>query len=469
MDQKGLDVLLEGPPVATLTRLAWPVFVVLALQTAVGIAETYFVSTLGTDAVAGVTLVLPILMLMVMMSNGGIGGGVASAVARALGAGKKAEAQALVVHAILIGVAFGAAFSVFIWLGGPTVFRLMGGRDAALESALTYANLVFAAAVPSWIANLLAAALRGAGNVRVPALVSAATSLAGLVASPLLIFGWGIVPPFGVAGAGLAVAGINTTTALALVLYMSSPNASLRPRAGKLEPRLFMAILRVGLLSAFGTVIANLTVVLATGYAGRYGAAGIAGYGLASRIDYLLIPLFFALGSATLIMVGTSVGARRMRRAREVAWAGVSLSASLGLLIGGLAAALPSSWMHLFSEDPSVVLIGTAYLERVGPMYILFGAGMAIYFASQGMGRMAWPVAAGLARIAIVGLGGLAWTFVYGGSIEGMFWIIAAAYIAFGCINLYALLGGRSWSGNDHIEQENSHVRFDPAAESTRI
>jgi Na+-driven multidrug efflux pump len=57
MDQKGLDVLLEGPPVATLTRLAWPVFVVLALQTAVGIAETYFVSTLGTDAVAGVTLV----------------------------------------------------------------------------------------------------------------------------------------------------------------------------------------------------------------------------------------------------------------------------------------------------------------------------------------------------------------------------------------------------------------------------
>jgi Na+-driven multidrug efflux pump len=309
--------------VPTLVRLAWPVFVVLALQTAVGVAETYFVSTLGTDAVAGVTLVLPIVMLMVTMSNGGIGGGVASAVARALGAQRRAQAQALVVHGLVIGAAFGAAFSALIWLGGPTIFRLLGGRDVALENALVYANLVFAAAIPSWVANLLAASLRGAGNVRTPALVSAGTSLVGLVASPVLIFGWGIVPAFGVAGAGLAVAGINTATALILMLNMASRKASLRLRPCGLETRLFADILRVGMPSALGTIVANLTVVLATGYAGRYGAASIAGYGLASRIDYLLIPLFFALGSATLTMVGTSVGARRIDRARQAAWAGV--------------------------------------------------------------------------------------------------------------------------------------------------
>jgi len=87
--------LLEGPIAAQMVRLAWPVLVVLALQTFVGVVETYFVSVLGSDAVAGVALVFPIFMLMTMMSNGGIGGGVSSAVARAIGAGRVRDAEAL--------------------------------------------------------------------------------------------------------------------------------------------------------------------------------------------------------------------------------------------------------------------------------------------------------------------------------------------------------------------------------------
>jgi putative MATE family efflux protein len=458
VSQRRHNALLDGPAVPTLVGLAWPVFVVLALQAAVGVAETYFVSALGTDAVAGVTLVLPIVMLMVTMSNGGIGGGVASAVARALGARRGEEAGALAVHAIMIGVAFGAAFSALIWLGGPTIFRLLGGRDAALENAMIYANLVFAAAIPSWIANLLAAALRGAGNVRVPALVSAGTSLVGLLVSPALIFGWGVVPALGVAGAGLSVAGINAATALILMAHMASRNASLRLRPCRLEARHFVDILRVGLPSAFGTIVASITVVLATGYVGRYGAESIAGYGLASRIDHLLIPLFFALGSATLTMVGTSVGAQRPDRARQAAWAGVSISAVLALAIGGLAAVLPGQWMRLFSDEPAVIAVGTAYLVRVGPMYVFFGVGMAMYFASQGMGRMTWPLAAGLARVAVVGLGGLAWTVAWGGGLEGVFWIVAAGYLAFGGISLFALIGRRGWAAGDEAPAARSAV-----------
>ena len=75
---------------------------VLALQTFVGVAETYFVSFLGTDALAGVALVFPVFMLMTMMSNGGIGGGVSSAVARAIGAGRRRDAQALAMHAVVV-------------------------------------------------------------------------------------------------------------------------------------------------------------------------------------------------------------------------------------------------------------------------------------------------------------------------------------------------------------------------------
>ena len=91
--------MLDGPVLPTLLKLALPTVVVLVVQTLVGVAETYFVSFLGTEALAGISLVFPIFMLMQMMSNGGIGGGVASSIARAMGAGKVAEAEALALNA----------------------------------------------------------------------------------------------------------------------------------------------------------------------------------------------------------------------------------------------------------------------------------------------------------------------------------------------------------------------------------
>src|SRR5882672_4859901 len=115
--------VLAGPITPTMLRLALPTIVVLVVQTLVGVAETYFVSFLGTDVLAGVTLVFPILMLMQMMSNGGIGGGVSSAIARALGANRRDDADALVWHAVVIAGAFGLAFTVAAIFGGPTLYR----------------------------------------------------------------------------------------------------------------------------------------------------------------------------------------------------------------------------------------------------------------------------------------------------------------------------------------------------------
>src|SRR5258708_32351767 len=214
--------MLDGPIARNILSLAGPVFAVLALQTFVGVAETYFVSSLGTAAIAGVSLVVPLSMLMVMMSNGGIGGGVSAAVARAFGGGRRHDANALVLHAVVIAVAFGALFSLGTWLWGPALFARMGAKDETLANAVMYSNLVFLAAIPAWVANLLGAALRGAGNVRVPAIVTAAGALVTLALSPLLIFGWGFVPRLGVAGAR-AAAVVFFVAAPVPPLMLSSP------------------------------------------------------------------------------------------------------------------------------------------------------------------------------------------------------------------------------------------------------
>ncbi len=136
----------------------------LVVQTLVGVAETYYVSYLGTSALAGVTLVFPILMLMTMMSNGGIGGGVSSAVARAIGAGRKHDADALVTHALVLAIVFGLIFTVgVIWLG-PLLYGALGGSGDALNAALQYSFYAFIGAVPAWIMNLFSSALARRGQ-----------------------------------------------------------------------------------------------------------------------------------------------------------------------------------------------------------------------------------------------------------------------------------------------------------------
>jgi putative MATE family efflux protein len=438
------SAMLEGPILPTMIALALPTVAVLVVQTFVGVAETYFVSFLGTDALAGVALVFPVLMLMQMMSNGGIGGGVAAAVARALGAGRRADADALAFHALVLALAFGLAFTLGERLGGHLLFGALGGEGPALTAALAYADWVFSGAILVWIVSLLAAALRGAGNTVVPAAVTFGGVFILLPLSPALIFGWGPLPRLGVAGAGAAVVFYYLAAAAALIGFLRSRRSALRlsfePR--RLERRLFADVLGVGALSALGTIQANLTVVLVTGAVGRFGTDAIAGYGIASRLDYLLIPLLFGLGTAALTMVGTNVGAGQVARAERIAWVGGFLAAGFTEAIGLAVAFFPRLWLGLFSDDPAVLATGALYLRSVAPVYGVFGLGMLLYFAGQGAGRVAWPVLAGAARLIVAAL--IGWLIVagFGGGLGALFLTVAAGSLAFGGICAAALAWG---------------------------
>src|SRR5476651_1603963 len=285
------EAMLHGPIVATMLRLALPTIGVMVAQTAVGIAETYYVGFLGTDALAGVALVFPIFMLMTTMSNGGLGSGVASAIARAIGAGRQKDADALVFHAVVLAVIWGALFTVGIVWGGPWLYAALGGRDASLAAALQYSNILFAGAVGVWIVNLIAAALRGSGNVKVPALVTLIGAIVMIPASPALIFGFGPIPRLGIAGAATAFNIYYLGALIVMIGYMRSGRAGLTLTFARLEWRLFADILKVGVPTAINAVQTNLCVILVTGAVGLFGTAALAGYGTASRLDYVMIPI----------------------------------------------------------------------------------------------------------------------------------------------------------------------------------
>ena len=159
--------LLQGPIAAAVARLAWPVLIVLALQT----------RRRGRDLLRELPrhrrarrrrARLPGLhaddhdVERRHRRRRVLGGRTGAR------RGRRADAESLATHAAVLGGAFGLAFTLGVWLGGPGLFRHMGAHGEALASAVLYANVMFLSAVPGWIANLLAAALRGAGNVRVP-------------------------------------------------------------------------------------------------------------------------------------------------------------------------------------------------------------------------------------------------------------------------------------------------------------
>lgn len=435
--------ILDGPVTPTLLRLALPTVVVLVVQTMVGVAETYFISFLGTEELAGVTLVFPVLMLMQMMSNGGIGGGVSAAVARAMGAGRRADAESLVWHAVVIAVMFGALFSAAAFLFGPLLYYSMGGRDATLMAAMTYSRAVFAGSIPIWITALLSSALRGAGNVTVPAVVIVSGTAVLLALSPLLIFDWGPFPGLGVAGGGIAIVIYYILAALTLALYLRSPKSPLRLRMTPLEGRLFKDILGVGLPSAVGTIQVNLTVTLVTAAVGHHGTDAIAGYGIASRLDYLQIPIIFGLGTAIVTMVGINIGAKQAARARRIALVGGALAFGITQIIGVAAALFPKVWIRLFSNDPHVAEMGALYLRTVAPTYGAVGLGLALYFASQGAKRVVLPVLAGTVRLVIAGFFGWAAVLWLGSGLATLFQIVALAALAYGALTVVAVIWSR--------------------------
>ncbi len=446
------DAILKGPIFESMMALALPTIAVLVAQTLVNVAETFYVSRLGTDALVGVSLVFPVWMLMTMMAAGGIGGGVASAVARAVGAGKLEDANALVFHTLVIAIGFGLLFTVLAIGFGGMLYRALGGTGGTLKSAIVYSNFIFVSAVPIWIVNLLSAALRGTGNVRVPAIVTFAGALVLVPLSPALIFGVGPLPGLGVAGAGIAVTLYYCAAAVLMIRYMATGRSGLRLSRHALRGALFYDILRVGLTAALNTVQLNLMVLLVTAAVGRFGVDAIGGYGTASRLDYVLIPILFGLGTAILTMVGINVGAGQVARARKIAWLGTAVSAVFTEAVGLMIAIFPALWIGLFSSDPNVLAAGSLYFQVVAPVYAANGVVFAMGFAAQGSGRMGWVFVAGALRLLVAAGGGWIAVAVFGANLTGLYALVAISLIAAAGLCIAAARFGAFWPRTDRPE-----------------
>ncbi|WP_158219720.1 MATE family efflux transporter [Ideonella sp. A 288] len=426
--------MLHGPLLPTLLRLATPNVIGLFATTLVIGYDGYILGRLGAEALAGIALVFPLSMLMLQMSAGGIGGATTAAVARALGAGRGDDAGRLAQQALFIAGALAVAFMAVLLGFGRGVFGAMGGRGAALDAAMAYATVLFGGAAVIWWTNVLAAIVRGSGNMLLPSLMLMATALVHVLLCPLLVFGWGPVPGLGVAGAAWSTLATNALAAAVMAAHLLRRDGAvhLNRAPWRLHGGLLRDILRVGAPASLSPVLSNASIAAATAFVGSFGTAALAGYGVAARLEYILVPIAFGFGTALTAMVATNMGAGQTPRALRVAWIGGGLVAAITGSIGAVAALWPALWMDLFTADAAVRAVGGSYLRIVGGFYGLFGLGLALFFASQGAGRMAWPLAGSLARLLVVAGGGWLCVSVLHGSAEGFFAVVAFSMLVYG-------------------------------------
>ena len=421
------EQLLAMSPSRAIFRLATPTTLVMLIAATSNVLYTYYVSRIGADAIAAVSLVFPIALLAITAMGGGIGAGAASAVARALGAGRKHEATAVAEHALVLSVVIGIVFGLVILIGAPTLFQLMGGRGAVLQSAVMFARVLFGGAVITFVGAMFDSIMRGEGNVRVPAIWSSTSLLLQIVLTPLFMF----VAGLGLIGAPLAMLASQFLATIPRARYVFGGGGVVHPAP---LPRTFALaplgeILRVGVPASLATMINYVGMMVLTGVLARFGEAHLAAYGLGTRLDFLLLSFAYGFGAAVLTLVGLVTGAGHPDRA-------LTYITRAGVIIVGLLTIpsvllwwRPGLWLGIFTNDPGIQAVGAAYFRSIGPSYPFMGVAMVTAFAFQGLGRATAPLVWMIVRVIGVVAVALTCTQWFGLGDRAVFLTVAAGNV----------------------------------------
>lgn len=405
----------------------------------VTIAETWYVGNLGLLPLAGMALVFPLVMLQQMLSAGSMGGAISSAISRALGSGDHDKAQALVLHATCIAIVIGLSFTLLFEVWGEPIFKLMGGTEEALTHCLAYARVAFLGSLSVWLTNALASVIRGSGNMKTPSVALLIASFLQVILSGILGLGWGPIPALGMQGIAGGFLIAFSASAIYFFMYLRSPRSTLQLQFNRpLSMPLFLDILKVGAMSSISSFLTVATILVLTRLISSFGPEALAGYGIGSRLEFLLVPMTFAFGVACVPMVGMALGANMFLRAKKVAWSGALMSASLIGTIGLIVTFWPMVWAGIFTANESVLAHACQYFLWVGPCYGFFAVGLCLYFASQGAGKMLGPVLAGTLRLVIVASGGI-WLTQNQGTAVQMFGLIAFGMVSYGLSTAWAV------------------------------
>ena len=381
-------LLVKNPVGKTITGMTFPLLGGIYAMIAFTLADTYFVSRMGTTALAAISFTFPVGMVLVYFILG-IGVGTSSIVSRTIGQGNHADAARFATDGLTLGVLF---VILEILLGILTIdplFIFLGAKGEVLALIRDYMQIWYVAIGFFIISMMSNNIIRAAGDAKFPSIVMMISALINLILDPILIFGYFGLPAFGIRGAAIAtlIAFVMATGALLIKQFGHYRLITFEIPTPRQCWHSWSQILYIGIPSGLTNVIINIAIAFITRLLANYSETAVAGFGIAIRIEEFFLAPFHALSGAIAPFVGQNWGSRQFDRIRQ----GLKLCMEFCLYGGlGLALVLAMTGKYLaqiFDKNEQVILVATLYLFIVPVSYFARGIILIVIASLNALGK----------------------------------------------------------------------------------
>ncbi|MFH1826243.1 MAG: MATE family efflux transporter [bacterium] len=367
--------------------LAIPMIISHLLQAAYNLVDMIWVGRLGPEALAAVSMGGQVLMVTLFIMIG-VGIGTTALIARSFGAKQYSEAANIAVQSIILGFAFSIVFGVIGYFWSPAILKGLGASTQVLELGVSYMQILFGGIFLMFTMYFVGAVLQGAGDAATPMVIFGVSVLLNIILDPLLIFGIGIFPRLGVAGAAWATViseGIGSLIALEVMLKGRS-RLKLRLDNFKVNLGVMWRIIKVGVPASAQMILRGMMGIVLITVVASFGTMAIAAYGVGMRLMMLAMMPGFAMGAAAGTMVGQNLGAKKPERAVASAWTAVGYYFVFMIVIAVLFQFCAPSLMSVFNANSQVISIGSDMLKIISLGMLFVAVGLILGRSISGAG-----------------------------------------------------------------------------------
>ena len=431
--------LTEGSVGQHLVDMTVPVLFGIATMMGQSFIDTWFLGKVGDDALAAFSFGFPILMVVTSVAIG-LGAGTSSVVARAIGADDDARAQRLTTDSLLLSFLITAVIAAIGVVTINPLFRLLGAPEPMIPMIREFMLILYSGVPFMVVAMVGMASMRATGDTRLPSKLMIGTAVLNIILDPILIFGFGPIPALGLNGAAVAALLARGIIFIGTVYFLVTRYQMISfaiPDTAKLR-RSWGDVLYVGLPAAGTNAIVPIATAVVTGMVARFGPDAVAGFGVASRVESLVLVLFYALSSVIGPFVGQNLSARKDQRIQE----SLSLTAKFcmvaGLFIAGLLVLVSGPVASMFSDNPDVISVTRLFLWIAPISYGAYGVVMVMNAAFNGLGKPMPAVYISVTRMMIL--------YVPVALVAQHFFELAGIFAAYAFANLATGLLGYLWA-----------------------
>jgi putative MATE family efflux protein len=441
---KQLD-FTTGPIGRSIILLSIPMVLEMVFESVFALTDAFFVSRLGTDAVATVGLTEAMITILFAVAEG-MAIATTAMVARRIGEKDTNGARVAAAQAILLGLILTAFVAIPGVLFSRELLSFMGGSPELIEAGSGYTMVLFGGSATITLLFLLNAVFRGAGDAAIAMWVLWIANGINIVLDPCLIFGLGPFPEMGITGAAVATTIGRGTGVLIQLWILFFGGSRIRIDVRDLIPRLgiILRLFRLSLGGILQFLIGTSSWVFLVWIVGHFGSAAVAGYTIAIRLIIFAILPSWGMANAAATLVGQNLGAGQPERAATSAWRSGIYNTVFLLAVAVVFVAFAEPMIRLFTAEAAVITFGVACLRWVSYGYPFYAWGMVMVQSFNGAGDTYTPTVINLFCYWLFQLP-LAWFLAHDGGFgaTGAFMAIAIAEALIAVIGILVFRRGK--------------------------